>query len=156
SVAHHHLGDQVHAAAGHRAPSAGSTVAHWRPALGYGLWAMGKRPGACAVVDKERAESSLGGSLVKRTVTLCMALVLIVGVTVRLSAQPTQAAKPTEKMASAAKAEPGWIPLFDGKSLDNWKASDDPASFAVEDSTIVVNAKGGPSHLFYVGPVQNH
>ena len=55
-----------------------------------------------------------------------------------------------------AKADGGWVALFDGKSLDGWKASDDPASFSVQDGQIVVNAKGGPSHLFYDGPVQNH
>jgi len=101
---------------------------------------------------------------VKRTVTLCMALMLIAGVAARLSAQATptdkpmktQAEKPAKKMAAAAKTEAGWISLFDGKSIDNWKASDDPASFSVEDGNIVVNAKGGPSHLYYDGAVQNH
>jgi hypothetical protein len=56
-----------------------------------------------------------------------------------------------------AHADEGWTALFDGKTLEGWKASDDPASFTVEKGQIVVNAKGGqPSHLFYVGPVQNH
>ena len=47
----------------------------------------------------------------------------------------------------------GWIPLFDGKSLDGWKASERLDAFSVDDGQIV--AHGGRSHLFYVGPVRN-
>lgn len=47
-----------------------------------------------------------------------------------------------------------WINLFDGKSLANWKASEHPATFHVEDGMIVVN--GPRAHLFYDGPVMNH
>ena len=46
-----------------------------------------------------------------------------------------------------------WISLFDGKSLDGWKASEKAESFKVVDGQIV--AQGGRSHLFYVGPVKN-
>ena len=46
-----------------------------------------------------------------------------------------------------------WIPLFDGKSLQGWKAAGERASaFSVADGQIVVH--GGRSHLFYSGPVQ--
>lgn len=48
----------------------------------------------------------------------------------------------------------GWIPLFDGKSLEGWKASEHPDTFSVQDGVIVVN--GPRSHLYYVGPVENH
>ena len=48
----------------------------------------------------------------------------------------------------------GWIPLFDGNSLDGWKASENPSTFAVEDGKIV--AHGPRAHLFYEGPVMNH
>lgn len=48
----------------------------------------------------------------------------------------------------------GWQLLFDGKSLDNWRASDAPGSFSVRDGAIVV--RGPRSHLFYLGPVQQH
>ena len=48
----------------------------------------------------------------------------------------------------------GWQLLFDGKTLDNWRASDAPGSFSVKDGAIVV--RGPRSHLFYVGPVQQH
>lgn len=48
-----------------------------------------------------------------------------------------------------------WQAIFDGKSLDDWKAADHDECFKVEDGAIV--AGGGPmAHLFYVGPVGNH
>ena len=47
-----------------------------------------------------------------------------------------------------------WIPLFDGKSLTGWKASENPSTFKVEDGAIVVH--GPRAHLFYEGPVRNH
>lgn len=48
----------------------------------------------------------------------------------------------------------GWMPLFDGKSLANWRASENPATFTVENGVIVVH--GPRAHLFYDGPVANH
>ncbi len=48
----------------------------------------------------------------------------------------------------------GWVSLFDGKTLDGWKASENPATFSVADGAIVVD--GPRSHLYYVGPVNNH
>jgi hypothetical protein len=80
---------------------------------------------------------------VRRIATLCMTLTLVV--------IAAAAARP-----AAAQTDKGWIALFDGKSLDGWKASDDPASFTIEDGQIAVNAKGGPSHLYYDGAVQHH
>lgn len=56
-------------------------------------------------------------------------------------------------LSPAEKAE-GWQLLFDGKSLEGWRASDAPGSFSVKDGAIVV--RGPRSHLFYVGPVENH
>ncbi|HVJ09658.1 MAG TPA: DUF1080 domain-containing protein [Acidisarcina sp.] len=47
----------------------------------------------------------------------------------------------------------GWIPLFDGKSLAGWKANEHADTFTVADGRIV--ARGGRSHLFYVGPVSH-
>jgi len=55
---------------------------------------------------------------------------------------------------AAADKNDGWISLFNGKDLDGWKANDPQGTFKVEDGQIVVN--GQRSHLFYVGPVQNH
>ena len=46
-----------------------------------------------------------------------------------------------------------WQSLFDGKSFDGWKASENKDTFSVRDGMIV--AHGPRSHLFYVGPVNN-
>lgn len=62
----------------------------------------------------------------------------------------------TTRTVLAAEPTPdknGWYDLFDGKSLDDWKAAEDPKAFKVEDGLIVA----GPSkltHLYYNGPVQ--
>ena len=47
-----------------------------------------------------------------------------------------------------------WISLFDGKSLANWRASENPSTFSVENGMIVVH--GPRAHLFYEGPVMDH
>lgn len=46
-----------------------------------------------------------------------------------------------------------WIDLFDGTSLDGWKANESPGTWTVKDGAIV--AEGPVSHLFYVGPDGN-
>ncbi len=57
--------------------------------------------------------------------------------------------------AVSEEEESGWVPLFDGKTLDGWKPNDEnPESFRVADGRIV--ADGGRSHLYYVGSVTNH
>ena len=48
----------------------------------------------------------------------------------------------------------GWVRIFDGKTLDGWKAAENPATFSVQDGAIVVF--GPRAHLFYEGPVNNH
>ncbi|HOW68177.1 MAG TPA: DUF1080 domain-containing protein [Verrucomicrobiota bacterium] len=50
--------------------------------------------------------------------------------------------------AIAAEDSP-WIPLFDGQSLQNWKASENPQTFRVVDGAII--AHGPRAHLFYIG-----
>ncbi|MDY0743187.1 DUF1080 domain-containing protein [Paucibacter sp. R3-3] len=55
---------------------------------------------------------------------------------------------------TAEESAAGWQLLFDGKSLDNWRASDKPGTFSVKDGAIVVH--GPRSHLYYTGPVQQH
>lgn len=47
-----------------------------------------------------------------------------------------------------------WTKLFDGKSLDGWKASENPSTFSVQDGMIVVF--GERAHLFYTGPFMDH
>ena len=54
----------------------------------------------------------------------------------------------------AQSGEDGWVALFDGESLDGWKASENAGTFTVDDGAIVVH--GPRSHLFYVGPVAGH
>jgi hypothetical protein len=75
--------------------------------------------------------------------TAVLATVALIGLTVASQAR-----------VAAAADEAGWISLFDGKTLDGWKASDAPGTFRVEDGAIVVN--GPRSHLCYVGAVHGH
>ena len=58
-----------------------------------------------------------------------------------------------EKAAAKPDAE-GFITLFDGKSLDGWKANENTSSFKLEDGKLIV--KGDRAHLIYVGPVNDH
>ena len=53
-----------------------------------------------------------------------------------------------------ARTADGWVNLFDGKTLNGWKAAENPATFSVQDGAIVVF--GPRAHLFYDGPVGNH
>ncbi|MDQ3535945.1 MAG: DUF1080 domain-containing protein [Bacteroidota bacterium] len=47
-----------------------------------------------------------------------------------------------------------WISLFDGKTLDGWRISENPEAFKIEDGIII--AHGDRAHLFYEGPIENH
>lgn len=53
-----------------------------------------------------------------------------------------------------ARGDKGWISLFDGKSLDGWRVSENPQTFSVENGSIKV--AGPRSHLYYDGPVSDH
>lgn len=53
-----------------------------------------------------------------------------------------------------AESKKEWIKLFDGKTLNGWKAAENPATFSVQDGAIVVF--GPRAHLFYEGSVGNH
>lgn len=56
---------------------------------------------------------------------------------------------------AAAETDGEWISLFDGKSLDGWKVSEEnPDSIKCVDGMIV--AHGPRAHLFYDGPVEDH
>jgi hypothetical protein len=48
----------------------------------------------------------------------------------------------------------GWISLFNGTSLEGWRAAENPSTFKVENGAIVVH--GPRAHLFYEGDVMNH
>ena len=60
----------------------------------------------------------------------------------------------TPNTLGSAERAAGWQLLFDGRSLDGWRASDAPGTFSVKDGAIVVH--GPRSHLYYVGPVAGH
>lgn len=47
-----------------------------------------------------------------------------------------------------------WIELFNGKNLDGWKVSENPASFSIADG--VLKVAGPRGHAFYVGDVGSH
>ncbi len=58
--------------------------------------------------------------------------------------------------ANLHAAAPGhpWHSLFDGRSLDGWKASEHSETWSVQDGCLV--AQGARSHLFYCGSVRDH
>src|SRR5258706_2149050 len=57
--------------------------------------------------------------------------------------------------SSAASAEAGFVPLFDGHSMNGWKIGKNADSWKVQNGELVVRGPG-PAHLFYDGPVHNH
>lgn len=50
-------------------------------------------------------------------------------------------------------AEPGFVSIFDGKTLDGWKINESPEAFSIEDGAIKAN--GDRCHLFYEGKVND-
>src|ERR1044071_7928121 len=51
--------------------------------------------------------------------------------------------------AAPVAGKDGWIKMFDGKTLDGWKANESPESWKVVDGAIV--GDGPVSHLFWMG-----
>ena len=47
------------------------------------------------------------------------------------------------------KSDDGWVTIFDGKSFDGWKASENADSWKIEDGAFI--CEGPRSHLFYTG-----
>jgi hypothetical protein len=54
--------------------------------------------------------------------------------------------------ASTLRAAEGWIDLFDGRTMNNWRPSENKDSWKLVDGSL--SADGPRSHLFYTGPVQ--
>ncbi len=52
-----------------------------------------------------------------------------------------------------AAAASDWIELFDGRTLDGWRPSENKGSWTVRNGALA--ADGPKSHLFYTGPVHN-
>jgi hypothetical protein len=48
----------------------------------------------------------------------------------------------------------GWVNLFDGTSLKDWKVGENATTFSVDSGMIIVNGK--TAHLFYDGDIQKH
>lgn len=59
-----------------------------------------------------------------------------------------------EKQSNPKPDRQGFYKLFNGKDLNDWKPSENPETFRVENGQMVVNGKR--SHLFYMGPIHNH
>ncbi len=55
---------------------------------------------------------------------------------------------------NAAAPSDEWSSLFDGQSLEGWKASEHRETWRVQDGCLV--ARGARSHLFYCGPLGDH
>lgn len=51
--------------------------------------------------------------------------------------------------AIADDNEDGWVTIFDGKTMEGWKASENKDSWSIKDGAFV--AAGPRSHLFYTG-----
>lgn len=53
----------------------------------------------------------------------------------------------------SSEAEDGWISLFNGSNLSNWRANVEPESFRVEQGVLKANctSESVRSHLFFVG-----
>lgn len=56
--------------------------------------------------------------------------------------------------SASKRRQAKWFPLFDGKTLNNWKVGDNASTFSAKDGMIVVH--GRTAHLFYDGPVKDH
>jgi len=80
-----------------------------------------------------------------RLISLLAGLAVIAGTTVLRADDTHRAPKPDRQ---------GFYALFNGKDMNDWKVSEHPETFRVEDGNLVVN--GQRAHLFYEGPVNNH
>jgi hypothetical protein len=59
---------------------------------------------------------------------------------------------PVISLAQSESKADGWIVMFDGKSLDGWKANENEDSWKVKDGKLMCH--GPRSHLFYMGEGQ--
>jgi hypothetical protein len=65
-----------------------------------------------------------------------------------LSILAAGAALASMPVLSQTASEKGWISMFDGMTLNGWKANENPESWTVKDGTIV--GDGEKSHLFFM------
>lgn len=69
------------------------------------------------------------------------------------STEQVRQASDNETTEQISQTSNDWIPLWDGETLNNWRVSENPESFSIEDGKIIVD--GPRAHLFYDGPVEN-
>jgi hypothetical protein len=55
---------------------------------------------------------------------------------------------PAAEQAAPVAGKDGWVSMFDGKTLDGWKANEHPESWSVKNGAIV--GDGVASHLFWM------
>jgi hypothetical protein len=67
---------------------------------------------------------------------------------------PTAVLRADDNKPAPKPDREGFYTLFNGRDLEGWKVSENPATFKVEEGLLVVN--GPRAHLFYTGPVKNH
>lgn len=101
----------------------------------------------------QTATNMVRGCSSLRSISRAYAALVSLCLTLGACATTTPAASTTDTLTPAER-ETGWQQLFDGKTLDGWRASERPDSFRVQDGQIVV--KGERAHLYYTGPVQQH
>ncbi len=70
----------------------------------------------------------------------------------RASEMTRRAFAGTVAAAGFCLAQDGWIDLFDGRSLQGWRPSENKNSWKVVGGQLL--ADGPRSHLFYDGPVR--
>ena len=80
----------------------------------------------------------MSGSIRRLTVSVSAVLLAAATVSLLLAQSPAQ----------PVAGKDGWVSMFDGKTLDGWKAGDNPESWKVVDGAIVGN--GPRSHLFWM------
>lgn len=78
------------------------------------------------------------GSIERLTVCVSALVLATVAISV-ISAQPA---------AAPVAGKDGWVSMFDGKTLNGWKANENPESWKVVDGAIV--GDGPRSHLFWM------
>lgn len=85
---------------------------------------------------------------------LSLIFILVISFMSGCTAEDESASNETtnEEMAEAGEVDSNeWVTIWDEETFENWRASENPDSFKIEDGKIVVD--GPRAHLFYEGPV---
>ena len=79
---------------------------------------------------------------IARTLVVALCAMALVAMGADKDSKPGKPVKPPKA------GKNGWVSMFDGKTLDGWKATEKPENWTVEDGTIA--GKGERSHLFWM------